>query len=152
MNLTGIVVKVGDALVVSQGCTKFIDLIKVEVASSDHSIKSTIYCTYLLIGWADIPLPKSTVSIGVTLDSMYHISLDIRKECKGFAVKVFAHPCRIDTCKGLLRIIKGLHSFRFRNCISRNLLQTGSHTQSYSNHCCSSHKYIICILHHIPLD
>ena len=108
-HLSSVVIQISDAVVIGKAGTKFIDLIKVEVASSDHPVKSAIHTLYLSCGRTDVPLPDISVCIRVTLYCMHHICLNVRKKSKIAAIKGTAHVCRIYSRKDLLGILEGLH-------------------------------------------
>ena len=151
VDFSRIVVEISYLLIVGQACTQFIDLVKIEVTSSDHSVKRCINGLDLGIRGTDVPQPQGAECIGISLDGICKVRLDVRAESQVAAVEAAAHIGRVDAGQDLLGIVQTLHAFGLEDGIARELLQTRSKTEGYGNHCRHPHKFHIYVLHHLHI-
>ena len=151
VDLSCIVVEILDLFIICHAVTKRVNLVKIEVTSSDHPVKRGIDGLNLGICGTDVPLPQGAECIGVSLDGINQVRLDVRAEGQVAAVEAAAHVGRVDAGQDLLGIVQALHAFGLEDGIARELLQTRSKAEGYGNHCRHPHKFHIYVLHHLHI-
>ena len=124
IDLTSIRFEHIDTLVVGLRLNYPIDTLQEEVTVCDHTIQSRIDRLHLRAGRADIPLPDRAVGVGVAIDGIDQIALDIGQQREVAAPQSRALHRGIDTRQRLLGLFEGLHRVVLGDCRLRILVQT----------------------------
>ena len=123
MNLAGESVKKIDFCIVNQGCPDSIHPVEIEIASSDYSIQRSIYGLDLRCCGTQFPLPDVTVCIGVSVNGIDEVCLDVRSKYK--ISRIYGFESGINAGQCLFGIIKSAHSLFLWNGVGRIFVQAG---------------------------